>query len=194
MASSGMRKMFTGLLGFGLLLLASCAGSSSYMKPVAEHRPIPNDKAVVRFMRPSSWAPLNNVVVFDGETAIGHGVALRQFDYVAEPGRHLFIAASLNWDYLDADLAAGRVYYVIMRLAYGNGFVPRVYFEPVRRGSKSWDEVEVHEKSLRILSPDESALKTLRDDLAQDGRKMVSAYENDPKKAEYAKISQEDGR
>jgi hypothetical protein len=107
MESSGRRKGFIGLLGIGLFVLSSCAGSSSFMKPSTERAPLMKDKAVVRFMRPSSFGFAININVLDKEKTIGNSVAKSQFDYSTDPGRHLFIASAENQDYLEADLEAG---------------------------------------------------------------------------------------
>ncbi len=193
MEPSGMRKGFIGLLGVGLFILSSCAGSSSYMKPTETRAPLMRDKAVVRFMRPSSFGFAVNVNVLDGEKTIGNSVAKSQFDYSTNPGRHLFIASAENQDYLEADLEAGKLYYVFTNI-YPGIWRARVAFEPVNRGSKHWDEMRKYENELTLLRPDEAALKIWQDRHAQDAKEMVAAYENDPKKSEYPKLSPGDGR
>ncbi len=193
MESSSTRKGFIGLVGVGLFLLSSCAGSSSYMKPTTERAPLMKDKAVVRFMRPSSFGFAVNINVLDGEKTIRNSVAKSQFDYSTDPGRHLFIASAENQDYLEADLEAGKLYYVFTNI-YPGIWRARVAFEPVTRGSKYWDEVQKYENELTLLRSDEVELKIWQDVHAQDTKAMVAAYENDPKKSEYPKLSAGDGR
>jgi hypothetical protein len=149
-------------------------------------------------MRPSGYGSPWNINVFDGEKMIGNSVAKSQFDYVANPGRHLFIASVKNQDCLEADLEAGKVYYVFTNIypapfsSFWGGM--HVAFEPVTRGSKYWDEVQKYENELILLRSDEMALKVWQDGHDQDAKAMVAAYENDPKKSEYPKLSSGDGR
>ena len=193
MERSDMKKGFISLLGIGLIVLSSCAGSSSFMKPATERASLTKDKAVVRFMRPSSFGFGININVLDGEKSIGNSVAKSQFDYGADPGRHLFIASAENQDYLEADLEAGKTYYVFTNI-YPGFWRARVAFEPVTRGSKDWDTVHNYENELIPLYSDEAMLKTWQDKYGYEGKEMVAAYENDPKKSEYPKLSPGDGR
>jgi hypothetical protein len=54
--------------------------------------------------------------------------------------------------------------------------------------------VQKYENELTLLRSDEVELKIWQDGHAQDTKAMVAAYENDPKKSEYPKLSAEDGR
>ena len=95
---------------FSVLCLTSCAGSSAYMRSSSVLLNPTSDKALVRFMRLSLGPNFN---MLDGEKVIGNSVAKSQFDYLADPGKHLFIATSENKSFLEADLEAGKTYYVI---------------------------------------------------------------------------------
>lgn len=194
MSSHRFGKGIGFLLGFAALTLSACAGSSSFMKPATERVPVAKDKALVRFMRPSSFGFGINVNVLDGDRTIGNSVAKSQFDYVAEPGRHLFVASTENEDYLEADLAAGRTYYVYTNI-YPGVWRARVAFQPVTRGSDQWDPVLKYENELQILVPDQAMLKTWQDTHDQEAKGFVSAYENELKKnGGYPKLAADDGR
>ena len=70
------------------------------------------EKALVRFMRPSGYGYAVNFNMLDDKKVIGNSVAKSQFDYVTTPGKHLFVAAtSENKVFLEADLEAGKTYY-----------------------------------------------------------------------------------
>ena len=90
------------------VFIISCAGSSSYMKPSQGLLAPTNDKALVRFMRPSGFGFAINFNIWDGEKVIGNSVAKSQFDYLADPGKHLFVAVAENKVFLEADLEAGK--------------------------------------------------------------------------------------
>ena len=136
-----------------LIFIASCAGSSTYMKTSETLMGHPGDKALVRFMRPSGYGYAQNFNMLDGEKVIGNSVAKSQFDYLTDPGKHLFIATAENKAFLEADLLAGKTYYVITRI-YMGAWTGRVALVPVTRDSEFWDKViEYENTSSTLLSP-----------------------------------------
>ena len=156
MASRQRHPFKTGFLPSVLLsvaaLLSGCAGSSPYMTRIETLQgPVP-DKALVRFMRPSGMGAGVNFNILDGEKVIGNSVAKSQFSYLADAGHHLFVATAENKAFLEADLAAGKTYYVITRI-YPGAWRARVAFLPVTAGSEFWYEVLEYEKNLNILEP-----------------------------------------
>lgn len=170
-----MGKKISGMF-LVLLCCVGCAGHSSYMKPAAVLKQPTADKALVRFMRPSGYGYVINFNVLDGEKVIGNSVAKSQFDYLAEPGKHLFIATAENKSFLEADLQAGKTYYVITKVSMG-AWTARVAFVPVTQGSKFWDKVKGYETTLTVVEPDTDAL--LKWETANKGgiRKLVDTYE-----------------
>ncbi len=177
-----------------LFLLASCAGSSEYMKPLSSQIIATPDKALVRFMRPSGLGFAISFNVFDGARIIGNSVAKSQFDYLADPGHHVFMATAENKVFLEADLAPGKMYYVITRV-YPGAWRARVAFVPVTRGSEYWDTVFQYEKELQKLEPDEAKLQAWADENRERIRAVVSAYDSEFKtKYDWPKLTREDGR
>lgn len=190
--SSGWKKVVLPCLG--MILLSSCAGSSAYMKPSASLAPPKKDKAIVRFMRPSGFAPAINFNLMDGSRVIGNSVAKSQFDYLVDPGHHLFIATAENKVFLEADLEPAKIYYVITRI-YPGAWRARVAFLPVKKGSEYWDAVLGYEKELQILSPDEEKLKAWQDANAEKIKALVDSYEAEQKaKFDWPRLAPEDGR
>lgn len=152
------------------------------------------EKALLRFMRPSGFGFAINFNVWDGENVIGNSVAKSQFDYLADPGKHLFIAVSENKVFLEADLEAGKTYYVITRI-YPGGWRARVAFVAVNKGSEHWDKVLEYEKDLNRLQPEMALLKEWEVEQKPKIKELVSQYET-VLKAEYdwPKLKSEDGR
>lgn len=78
----------------------------------------PPDKAVVVFMRPSSVGALIKASVYDvsddGQEFIGIIKPKQQIAYTVAPGKRLFMVMAENGDFLDADLAAGKTYHVLV--------------------------------------------------------------------------------
>jgi hypothetical protein len=179
---------------FVCLSLFACAGSSVYMKPSTTQVAPTSDKALVRFMRPSGTGFAINFNLLDGQNVIGNSVAKSQFDYVTDPGRHLFISISENKVFLEADLAPGKVYYVITRI-YPGWWRARVAFVAVARGSEYWDTVLQYEKELQKLEPDQPKLKSWEDEHKEEIRALLTAYESEFKtKYDWPKLTPADGR
>lgn len=74
--------------------------------------PAPADKAVVYFTRTSSMGFAINFSYFDSTTLIGVFNGPKYIRYECEPGRHIFWARSENKDFVEAELEAGKVYFI----------------------------------------------------------------------------------
>lgn len=74
--------------------------------------PAPDDKAVIYIVRPSSLGFAVNFTYFDGTKLIGKFNGPRYIRYECDPGYHLFWARSENRDYVEADVDAGRIYFI----------------------------------------------------------------------------------
>lgn len=179
------------------LSITSCAGTSSYMRPSQAQAALaapPADRALVRFMRPSGFGFAVNFNILDGERVIGNSVAKSQFDYLAEPGQHLFVATAENKVFLEADLEPGRTYHVIMRI-YPGVLYARVAFLPVTRGSTLWAEALEHEKTLQRLEPDREALSKWELEHKEEIQGVLSRYRTEWKaKYQWPRLTKEDGR
>lgn len=88
------------------ILLISMAGFAQEIKPA------PENKAVLYFVRASSMGFAINFSYFDSTSFIGKFNGVNYFRYECEPGRHLFWARSENRDFINADLEAGKIYFV----------------------------------------------------------------------------------
>ncbi|UXI66379.1 DUF2846 domain-containing protein [Tahibacter amnicola] len=101
------------IVGLGL------TGCQSSMMVKANREPEPSaDKALVVFMRPSSFGGAIQSSVYDtGEakdTFIGIVSTGTKVAYLAEPGQHRFMVVAENADFLEATLNAGKTYYVLV--------------------------------------------------------------------------------
>jgi len=177
-----------------MICMAGCAGSSRYMTPTQSFLRPSGEKALVRFMRPSGFGYAINFNILDGKKEIGNSVAKSQFDYLAEPGTHLFIATAENKSFLEAELDPGKIYYILTRVGMG-GWSARVYFEPVTKGSEFWDKVIEYENTLNKVQPDKEALKKWEVANMDKIEKVITDYETIWKdKKEWPKLNREDGR
>ncbi len=109
-----------------LLVLVSCAGTSKYMRDVADpdiaYAPAANEVIVV-FMRPSTFAFAIQSGVFDVTTEqnelIGIVSAKKKLAYRTRPGKHLFMVTGETADFMQADLRAGKTYYALVNPRMG---------------------------------------------------------------------------
>jgi len=183
-----------------VVLAAGCAGSSPYMEKVEPTvtKPSP-DKALVYFMRPSSFAYANDFQIWDRYKLIGISVAKGYFAYECDPGEHLFIGTAENNRAVAADLEAGKAYYVLIDVKMG-WWRPRMAFIPVTRGSGYWDQVEIYKKELNFLStkPEVVAVWEARKEKKEKAEaelKEIINYLATPEGARYiSNINKEDGR
>jgi hypothetical protein len=72
----------------------------------------PADKAVIYFVRPSSLGFAINFSYFDSAQLIGKFSGPAYIRYTCNPGKHLFWARSENKDYVEANVEAGKIYFV----------------------------------------------------------------------------------
>lgn len=114
-----MKRLIALFISFAVLTtLGGCVATSSYMtKTVVTPQPTP-DKALVVFMRPSRYGGGIQASVYDtshgGNHFIGIVSAKTKIGYLANPGDHLFMVIGENADFMNADLEAGKTYYVLV--------------------------------------------------------------------------------
>tara|TARA_B100000315_G_scaffold242066_1_gene263800 strand:+ start:247 stop:741 length:495 start_codon:yes stop_codon:yes gene_type:complete len=164
------------------------------MKPAETLLSPSNDKALVRFMRPSGFGFAINFNILDGEKVIGNSVAKSQFDYLADPGKHLFIATAENKAFCEAEIEAGKTYYILTEVKMG-AWSARVGLVAVNKGSQFWEKVKEYENTLVKLNPDVVVLKRWEEANKPKIQKVLSDYESVWKeKYQWPKLNSEDGR
>lgn len=101
-----------------LSLLGGCVATSSYMAKTSAAPQPTSDKALVVFMRPSRYGGGIQASVYDTRNGsndfIGIVSAKTKIGYLATPGQHLFMVIGENADFMNADLQAGKTYYVLV--------------------------------------------------------------------------------
>lgn len=107
-----------------LIVLVSLSASSQEI-PAA-----PADKAVVYFARTSGLGFAINFTYFDSTKLIGKGNGSNYIRYECEPGHHLFWARSENRDFVEAEVEAGKIYFIEVEPQMG-AFKASVRLDPV---------------------------------------------------------------
>lgn len=134
------------------------------LAPIAPRR----DLAVVVFVQPTKrsydWAAIYEddrfVAVVQDRT---HAV------HEAVPGAHRYAVVSEAADFLDADLAAGRVYFVLVQPRMG-GVRMRYSLLPIAPDRESWDELPAWLAETHAVTPNQRAfswVETHRDGAAR---------------------------
>ncbi|OGI43708.1 MAG: hypothetical protein A2637_03755 [Candidatus Muproteobacteria bacterium RIFCSPHIGHO2_01_FULL_65_16] len=126
-----MERIFKAVFAMAALAaLSACA--STHMTVVDDGarvaRPAPG-KALVYFVRPTSFGGAVQATVYDSDSYIGTVSANTHVAYQAGPGRHLFMVIGESADFMRADLTAGRTYYAKVQPRMGV-WKARFSFEP----------------------------------------------------------------
>jgi len=101
------------------LMLSGCVDTVKNMRVVPADQIVAapeKGKSMVVFIRPSPFGVTIESSIFeikrDTPSLIGTLVAKQKLSYPLEPGKHLFMVAGNNVDYLSAELKANKTYYV----------------------------------------------------------------------------------
>ena len=183
------------VLVLGLALLSGCTGSSEYMKeaPPPTADPVAG-LATVYFVRPSGFGSGVNFQVWDRDHFLGLAQAKSYFLCVLPPGKHLFIATAENKVAVEADLAAGKRYYLYLGPRMG-GWRARVSMVGVTRSSGEWNDIEETAKGLVYVVPKETEVRGWEASHKDEAEKLVTFFETAPDRSEYiTKLAASDGR
>lgn len=144
-------------------------------------KPPPSGKAAVYFVRLSNAGFAISFDFYDGKKFIGEFSGRNYMRYEADPGEHLFWAASENQEFMTADLKADAVYVVIVNVEMGDTLA-RVGLTPITASNKQFEKVMtlVEKKSPRNKKPEE--LKAGAASRAQAIEEALAQYKENEKK------------
>ena len=100
------------LILVSILMIGCAAPNMKFSVPSTATIDQPGDKALVYFLRPSNLGYKINAAVYDDEKFVGFVPYNQKLPYFADPGEHMFMVVSEAADFLKADLAAGKTYYI----------------------------------------------------------------------------------
>lgn len=180
-----------------LLFFMGCAGSSPYMRPAEPIMGPSQGKALIYFMRPSGFAFAIHFQIWEDYQMAGLSQAKSYFAYECDPGKHLFIGRAENKVAVEADVEAGKTYYVITQARMG-GWKARMAFIPVTRTSEFWGLVEAYKGSLNFLATKDDVIDQWKGERGNEIRKEIDeikAYLQTPEGQAYiVRLNKEDGR
>ena len=134
------------------LLLPSC-GVGFMRKPAPGEVALvtaPSGKALVNFHRPSGWLGGIDYEVFDRDKLIGNLKGKGRFQYSCDPGEHVFIGTAQRGSAIKADLAADKVYDVVINAYPGGFFQANIVMEPIAKAHKKRGELPNWERRERL--------------------------------------------
>lgn len=184
-----------------LAVLSGCAIKSDLMAPAeSQSVAVEPGKATVVFIRPSTYGGAIQSSVHDttgGDTEfIGIVSARTSVAYQAEPGERYFMVASEAADFLKADLAAGRTYYVLVEPRMGL-WKARFSLKPVRRAFIESGEFRQWREGTSFVRVTDAAHEWFRANKADLQSKQSAYFEKWQNKSDAAKaevtLNREDG-
>jgi len=129
------------LLALLLLSLSTLSpAKDSRMVPADPPGAAPADAAIVVFMRVSQVGGAIKATVYDvtdgQQEFIGIVSYKEKLAYKVKPGKHLFMVIAENGDFLDAEVEAGKTYYVVISPRFGV-WKARFGFRPFRNDANA---------------------------------------------------------
>ena len=117
-------------------------------------------KALIVFMRPSSYGALNKSSVFDitsGNNEIISIVrATKKLTYSVDPGKHLFMVIAENADFMAADVEAGKTYYTLVQVRPGV-LKARFSLVPIRKHELDGEQFRKWDNKTKLIEGDEKS-------------------------------------
>lgn len=178
------------------LVLASsgCAGSSIYMRRSLSRPPgPPPGQALVYFLRPSGFGYAVDFQIWDEDRCIGVALAKSAFAYACDPGRHLFLAIAENKVGCEADLAAGRTYYIIVEPRMG-AWRARVGLIPVTPGSAYSGKAVLWAQRLIFTEPEWTLLSPWEESKREEARSILATLRSPAGRPYVTHLPAESGR
>ncbi|PCH71696.1 MAG: hypothetical protein COC06_00155 [Bacteroidales bacterium] len=159
-----------------ILLATTCLFSQGFQAPA-------EGKAVVYFVRVTSWGGVSSFEYFHQDKYIGVFKKKNYMRYECEPGEQLLWASSENKEFITADLKAGGSYIVIVDVIMG-GWKPRVGFNPITaEDGEIFDRAANLIKKKRPIVTSEEKIKKMNIKLEKFIAEKLKMY-NDVWKAE----------
>jgi hypothetical protein len=179
-----------------ILLLAGCVDFvNEDMQDAAAPPPLKENEALVVVFRPSTYGGNTQFPIYEftGNDAdlMGFSESGCFFEDRVTAGKHLFLTWGEGEAFIDAELTAGKTYYIRCFAKMGL-LAPRPQFAPVRRDSEEWKNLDAELKGLKrrvLKTPIPELDEKARDEKAVNAKK---SYEAGRLKPTYLKP--EDGR
>jgi len=144
-------------LTLSMLLITGCRSVPKDITMVPRMEQPPAGKALVNFHRPSSYDWRERFAIFDiNGTMLMDLPANYEFQYVCDPGKHHFIAWFDHVSVVEADLAADKVYDIMVDV--GMGWVrANIRMTPLLKGDERRARLAEFEKKEQVMTQNRTA-------------------------------------
>jgi hypothetical protein len=182
-----------------LLVQTGCAGTR-FMRANPSPTPVASvpDEATVVFLRPSLYGGAARFFMVDGEGRYlgdlqGREYFVRRF----APGSHRFVAWAENADMVQADLAAGKIYYVLLSVRMG-WWTARLTASALTPRRSEWASLGSWMSESRQLVADEDAARIWQGSSQGEIQKRIGAAQEafdglDAEEQALRRLAPEDG-
>jgi hypothetical protein len=137
----------------------------------------PDDKAVVYFVRKSNYGSFVNFSYFDGDIPLIKHSGRGSLRYVCEPGKHIFWAKAENYDFVDANLEAGKIYIIEVEPFIGL-LTPRVHLYAKKIGDPDLNNILKCIDNKRIYTVKKEQQDYLIDKMSSEINNHKTKYKN----------------
>ena len=144
------------MFGAAVIMLGGCAGHSDFMTkaPSSYASALTADTATIVFFRDSGIAYAVNFAILDqAANFLGDSVSRSDFSVQVPPGRYFLVAkGGEGTDAMQAEVAAGRVYYVRVVPRMGM-WLAGVELDPIKPGEQEWPRLSKWLSGTNHLTP-----------------------------------------
>jgi hypothetical protein len=105
----------------------------------------------------------------------------------------LFLGFAENKVALEADVAAGKSYYVGTNVRMG-AWKARMLFTPVTQGSELWSKVEEYKRSLKFIATKEEERAKWEEKKKSEAQGIIEYFTNGEGKSQVQKLEKKHGR
>ncbi len=172
------------------LLAGGCGGALMSPAPAV---PAPSDAATVVFLRTGfTGSAIEAAVYYDDDRFAGIVMRHDRVTLHLPPGQHRFTVISEAADFLDADLAAGKEYFVLVTPRMGVWYA-RFSLRPVTPGGRHWDDLPGWLRKSKPVAPNAKGEAWARENAASVREKQAEYLPKWLRKTQRPTLRPEDG-
>ncbi len=154
----------------------------------------PAGKALVNFHRPSGYGGGAEFPVYDRDRLIGNSFGACRFQYVCDPGEHVFIGSADHVSVIQADLKADKVYDVVVDITMG-WWQANITLAPIGKANPRRPVVPEWEAKEKLLVPVQDATSGAWEDrMRPNNQRILADFMGGPKAERVVRLAADDCR
>lgn len=188
-----MKTLVTALVAALLLTALTACGGTRFMGPATAVEAPPAGKALVNFHRPSNYGGGADFPIYDRTRLVGNLEGKSMFQYIAEPGEHLFIGRADKVSVVKAQLAADKVYDIAVDVGMGM-MQANVHLAALGKGDERRAKLADWQAKERVIGlSDQAEADRFAERKRKDIEKIIADFEG-PKKDRVQLLAADDCR